>query len=54
MTLLDEMGDEMPNIFFLNGALTGKGIYKRNVGMSEWNRIGGTITMYLEGLVYSD
>jgi hypothetical protein len=54
MTLLDETGEEIPNIFFLNGALTGKGIYKRNVGMSEWERIGGTITMYLEGRFYSD
>jgi hypothetical protein len=54
MTLLDETGDEIPNIFFLNGALAGKGIFKRNVGVSEWDRIGGTITMYLEGLVYSD
>jgi hypothetical protein len=54
MTLLDETGDEIPNVFWLNGALAGKGVFKRNVGMSEWNRIGGTITMYLEGRVYSD
>jgi hypothetical protein len=54
MTLLDETGDEIPNILFLNGSLTGKGIFKRNVGDSSWERIGGTITMYLEGLVYSD
>jgi hypothetical protein len=55
MTLLDETGDEIPNILWLNAApLTGKGIFKRNVGDSSWERIGGTITMYLQGQVYSD
>jgi hypothetical protein len=54
MTLLDETGEEIPNIFFLNGSLAGKGIFKRNVGDSSWERIGGTITMYLQGQVYSD
>lgn len=54
LTLLDEDGAEIPNIFYLNGALLGKGIYNRNVGMSKWERHGGTIAMYLESRVYSD
>lgn len=53
LTLLDEEGGEGPNVFFLNGAImSGKGIYKGNVGEETWKRFGGTITLFLNSRIY--
>ncbi len=53
LTLLDEKGAEGPNMFSVNAALmSGKGIFKRDVGDREWERIGGTMTLFLNGRIY--
>ncbi len=54
LTMLDELGSEAADYFFLNGALlSGKGLYQRRAGSPEWVRMGGvTISMYLNARIY--